>query len=353
MTPLTKKTRFRLLFFSALLIFSILAGMIMIYFQTGTIFVPQLPFTISTIFFLVLFMGILTIRLLKHFDGMPQKKMIRRIPLAMAVFIVSSYLIANIVITLGTLVWFLIHHLDLTNFFQHLFRNELPFANIRMLFWLMFFSVTFFFVLWRKTALREQALREETLKSQYDNLKAGINPHFLFNSLNTLSELVYDDAAKAEHYIQGLATIYRYVIEHEDSELVTLDEELDFVDRYFNLQKIRENGKLILEKTVSETGRYLVIPVSVQTLVENAIKHNAASSASPLKIEIVTENDRLLVRNNLQRKNRLEPTTGKGLKNLQRRLRLMTGKEMEISEHGGNFEVSIPMIKMTNEDIDH
>ncbi len=353
MGTLTKKTRFWLLYYGGILVFSILTAGLMKFRQTGSIFVPELPLVISTIFLISILIGYLAMYLPKYFSGMPQRKMIRQIPRALIIFVVAAYIIANVVVALGVFAWYIIRDISLHGFFHQLFTRELPYASIRMISGMMFFSLAFFYVLWRKAALNELSLREETLRAQYANLKAGINPHFLFNSLNTLSELVHEDAAKADDYIQKLSSVYRYVIEHENTNLISLKDELEFVDKYFRLQQVRSGEKIILEKQVPDAGDYLTIPVSVQSLVENAVKHNVASALSPLKIELFTDDGYLVVRNTLQRKNRPGISTGTGLENLKHRLSLVMEKELLISETETHFEVRLPLLNADDENTDH
>jgi len=207
-------------------------------------------------------------------------------------------------------------------------------------------SVAFFYMEWNNALNRERKLREEKLIFQYESLKNKVNPHFLFNSLNTLSSLIPRDPELSERFITKFSTIYRYVLENADRDMVGLDEELGFIDDFFFLQKIRDDGKINLHVKVDNAQRYSVIPVSIQLLVENALKHNAASREHPLSIKIYLENDdTLIVENNVQKKISLEASAKVGLKNLRERVILAMVKEIIIQEGPENFLVKLPILK--------
>lgn len=206
--------------------------------------------------------------------------------------------------------------------------------------------VMFFYITWRQAIDREQKLREENLKYQYKTLKAQVNPHFLFNSLNTLSELVYVDAERADSYIQKLAEIYRYILDNEETKFVSLIREVEFVQEYFELHRERSNDKILLNIDIKDVGKYKVMPASLQMLMENAIKHNSASMENPLVIQIYDENNYIVVANNMQRKNVLNSSSGIGLPNLKERMKLITGKEVIIEQTNYQFIVKLPLVEI-------
>lgn len=187
-------------------------------------------------------------------------------------------------------------------------------------------------------------MREENLKYQYRTLKTQVNPHFLFNSLNVLSEIIYVDVKRADCYIQKLSGIYRYILDHEKTDLIALEQELEFVRQYFSLQQERDEDKIRLEVEVEDAEKYQIVPISLQILVENALKHNLASKENPLEISIRRENDFIIVSNRMQRKNRLDISLGTGLANLKERVRLITGKKLIIKEGNSVFEVQLPIV---------
>jgi LytS/YehU family sensor histidine kinase len=192
--------------------------------------------------------------------------------------------------------------------------------------------------------MREQKLKEENLIFQNQTLKNQINPHFLFNSLNTLSSLVNTQTETAEFFINRLSSIYRYILENGPKDKVSLQAELAFVNDYFSLHKIRSDDKIQLNSNVKDADKYEIIPVSLQLLIENAIKHNMATRESPLKIFIYLENQYIIVKNNLQRMATQLKSTKTGLKNLSERIRLMTGKELIIEEAKDYYLVKVPLL---------
>lgn len=215
-------------------------------------------------------------------------------------------------------------------------------------------TAIFFYFMWQGALSRERKLREEKLIFQYETLKNQVNPHFLFNSLNTLASLVHQDADLAEQFIQKLSSIYRYVLENKDADFVPLEREMAFVRDYFYLQKIRDEEKIQLAIQLPAGDQASVLPISVQLLVENALKHNKASRDQPLRISITQEQDRVVVRNTLQKKATLEsPSPRIGLKNLAERIRLTLGKELDVSETREEFIVKVPVKLISHESTDH
>lgn len=234
---------------------------------------------------------------------------------------------------------------DTTDFIKRLFQQELPGVTISILAGVFLSTIVFFFTVWQQAIEREQQSLEEALKYKYKNLKAQVNPHFLFNSLNTLSEIVYVDARKADHYIQKLAGIYRYILDNEETDLISLHEELRFINRYFELQKERDGEKIRLEIDFQHPERYKIIPISLQILIENALKHNSASEENPLYIRIQQHDGYVVVSNTIQKRSTLNASHGTGLANLKERLMLITGKEMTVEMKNNQFVVKLPIIK--------
>ncbi|MCX6253849.1 MAG: histidine kinase [Bacteroidia bacterium] len=206
-------------------------------------------------------------------------------------------------------------------------------------------AIIFIVLLWQASLKREQKLREEKLIFQNETLKNQVNPHFLFNSLNTLSSLVNTQPEVAEEFINRLSSIYRYILENSSRDRVPLEAELSFIGDYFFLHKIRDDEKIQLEVKVNENDKSEILPVSLQILVENVIKHNMATRESPLKISIYIENKNVVVKNNLQKMAVQLKSTKIGLKNLAERIRLMTGEELIIEETNNDFIVKVPLLK--------
>jgi two-component system LytT family sensor kinase len=209
---------------------------------------------------------------------------------------------------------------------------------------LTFGAIVFIVIQWQDALQREQKLREENLIFQNETLKNQVNPHFLFNSLNTLSSLITSQPETADRFISRLSSIYRYILENSSKNKVPLKAELNFIEDYFYLHKIRDDDKITLEISVQSPEKYEILPVSLQILVENAINHNMATRESPLKILIYTESGYITVKNNLQKKAVQLKSTGIGLKNLMERTRLITGKVLINEETNNEFIVKIPLI---------
>jgi LytS/YehU family sensor histidine kinase len=237
-----------------------------------------------------------------------------------------------------------VHFHDFTQFFRNLFNLEMKGFFIATFIGFTFGALFFFYVQWNEAVDRVQKLREEKLIFQYETLKSQVNPHFLFNSLNSLSSLIRKDADLSEQYIQKLSTIYRYILENNNKELVPLAVEIEFVNNYFFLQKIRDEEKIELKVELNGNENIQVLPVSVQLLVENALKHNSATRKQPLEITVYFEGlDKLVVRNNLQKKTQLNNSSKIGLKNLNERSRLILNREIEIQETEDEFVVKMPV----------
>ncbi len=205
-------------------------------------------------------------------------------------------------------------------------------------------AVIFVILLWQASLKREQKLREEKLIFQNETLKNQINPHFLFNSLNTLSSLISTRQEIAEEFIQRLSSIYRYILENSSHDRVPLSVELSFIKDYFYLHQIRDDGKILMEIRVDAPENYEILPVSLQILVENSIKHNKATRENPLKIVIYVENKYVIVKNNLQKMATHLNSTQIGLKNLAQRVNLVSGKQLIAEETSSEFIVKIPLL---------
>ncbi len=223
------------------------------------------------------------------------------------------------------------------------FRDFLPTLVITFLI-SIFMHGRSFLLNWKNTLVEAERLKKEQISARYETLKNQINPHFLFNSLNVLASLVHKDANQAEHFIRQLSTVYRYILESRDKELASLEEELQILRAYLFLMNIRFGESLQTDIRIPEPLEGQVAPLTLQMLVENALKHNEASKAHPLRIEIFREKDYLVVRNNLQPKNTLPESTGVGLANISARYRVISGKEVLITDNDGFFTVRVPVV---------
>jgi len=342
----SKKT-FWLVYLLGVLLLSICSGMVMKYNQTGNAFDLSVIVPITAIFLLSVSVGILVILTLNKASKYNQSQINKLIIPALLIFYALVFIIANLSVTIAVFGWFIYTGKDLEGFWTQMFHNELNYASASLLKWLGFFTIVFFYILWYKSTVKEKKLIEENLKYRYNTLKSQVNPHFLFNSLNTLSELVYIDAKKADNYIQTLSSIYRYVLENEETELIELEKEIEFVKQYFNLQQVRDEGKIVLEIDIDQPKGIMVIPVSLQLLVENALKHNAMSLERPLKIKIYFKNNFIIVSNPIQKKSILESSTQIGLSNLKDRTKILFGSELEISNDNNSFTVQLPIQRLS------
>ena len=200
----------------------------------------------------------------------------------------------------------------------------------------------------KKFAVENEELRTENIRSHYEALKSQLDPHFLFNSLNTLQTLVEMDRDKAEDYIQELSAVLRYTLQNK--EMATLEEELNCVQAYCNMMQIRYGDNLRFDFDIdAKYLKYNVLPLSIQGLIENAIKHNTISKRQPLTVKIATDaQSRIKVSNPIQPKVTEEIGNGIGLANLTERYRLMWDKNVEISNDGTIFSVTLPLKENKN-----
>ena len=187
--------------------------------------------------------------------------------------------------------------------------------------------------------------KTESAQAQLENLKNQINPHFLFNNLSVLSSLVYKDQDKAVDFIDQLAKVYRYVLENRNQELVLLHDEMKFLEAYMYLLQIRFDTHLHIQLSMDEGKmKYLLPPMSLQLLVENAIKHNEISGEKPLTISITTQDDELKICNTLQARLHPEPSSKTGLKNIQDRYAYFTSRPVLVDTTNQQFCVTLPLL---------
>ncbi len=218
-----------------------------------------------------------------------------------------------------------------------------------------------YFVLWKKTSLEKEQLQRENLQSQLEGLKNQVNPHFLFNSLNTLVHLIPENPDSAVKFVQKLSKVYRYILEMRDTATTPLSTELEFLNAYVFLLKERFGDNLHIDiddevckdRFIEDTNGIRekhIIPLSLQILFENAIKHNVISTQHPLTISVSIENnEHLIIRNNLQRKNQVQEGTGVGLQNIRNRYQLVSQKDVDIIVTKESFIVSLPLLKIENQ----
>jgi two-component system LytT family sensor kinase len=191
----------------------------------------------------------------------------------------------------------------------------------------------------------EQKLIAKSANAQFESLKNQLDPHFLFNSLNVLSSLIDENPGQAQKFTASMSKIYRYVLEQKDKELVTIEDEIEFAKTYCDLLKTRfEDSVNFIFDVKDEDLRRFVVPLSLQLLLENCIKHNLATSSKPLLIKIFTEGDTLCIENNLQIREQMKESAGIGLANIVQRYSLLTDKNVFIEKSEDYFKVKLPIL---------
>jgi LytS/YehU family sensor histidine kinase len=205
-----------------------------------------------------------------------------------------------------------------------------------------------FLMAWRQSAVDIEKLRAENIQSRLESLRNQVNPHFLFNSLNTLSSLVHEDQDKATEFINELSQVYRYILDHQSDELVDLETELLFLRSFLHLNEIRFGDKLQTKiHGDQELSGFCIPPVTLQLLTENVIKHNEISSDHKVNLDIAISKDTISIRNNRNPKAKKDDSLGLGLQNIHSRYKLLTNKEVIVNEHEDTFEVILPQLKLT------
>ena len=191
-------------------------------------------------------------------------------------------------------------------------------------------------------AVENETLRSENILTRFEALKNQLDPHFLFNSLNTLQSLITLDTEKAENYLQQLSSVLRYTLQNK--EVISLEEELRCVQAYCDMMQIRYGENLKFEFKIDEKyNNFKVLPLSLQSLIENSVKHNVISSKQPLVVTVATGDDSVSVSNPIQPKTSPEESNGIGLVNLTERYRLKWNKNVEITDDGSTFCVKLPL----------
>jgi hypothetical protein len=208
----------------------------------------------------------------------------------------------------------------------------------------LFIHAFYFYKALQETKVKEQKIIATTANAQFESLKNQIDPHFLFNSLNVLSSLIEENPENAQKFTTSLSKIYRYVLEQKDKELVAIEEELDFAKIYMQLLEMRFENSISYELPEKTNENAKVVPLSLQLLLENCIKHNVVSSSKPLHIKISIEENQLVVENNWQKKEVLSDGKGVGLQNIVNRYALLTERKVGIIQDEKSFKVYLPIL---------
>ncbi|WP_306641435.1 sensor histidine kinase [Sanyastnella coralliicola] len=222
------------------------------------------------------------------------------------------------------------------------------------------FCITIYEAIWSASRLRQsrteaEKLKRENLQSQLSMLKSQVNPHFLFNSLNTLTSIIPEDPERSVKFVQKLSNVYRCILEIRDKEVVTLEEEFNCIESYIYLLDTRFGASLKFDIQLKEEDKErFVVPLSLQILIENAIKHNVVSRKRPLTIEIFANDEgNLVVRNNLQLKDQEMEGTGTGIENIDNRFQLVSEEALEVIQTSEHFTVVLPLLTISSYESSH
>ena len=233
--------------------------------------------------------------------------------------------------------------------FQSFISRE-TFGNYQFGLWIsliivIIFHLFYYYNRYQQNRIKEQKVIAGTASAKFDALKNQLDPHFLFNSLNVLTSLIEENPQSAQKFTTSLSKVYRYVLEQKNKELVLVDEELIFAKTYMSLLKMRFEDSIVFnipEKATNPESK--IVPLSLQLLLENAVKHNIVTATKPLHITIYEKEDYLVVENNLQPKQIVKKSSGIGLNNILQRYKLLTHKKVNINKETSSFAVSIPML---------
>ncbi|MFZ4473586.1 MAG: sensor histidine kinase [Saprospiraceae bacterium] len=283
----------------------------------------------------------------------------RRLVLMLLVFIVINFIVNGILKAIFS--YFIPEHQTHPNKIVVFISALLTSSFIIML----YEALSFYLQLQRATAEKAD-LERKNVESQLEGLRNQVNPHFLFNSLNTLIYLIPEDPNKAVRFVQQLSKVYRYVLESRETRVIPLSEELDYLQSYVYLLKERFGENLVVQTSDLQAIKGMaIVPLSLQMLFENAIKHNVISTEKPLTIEVFAEHTEpkipsngvktdargcptLIIRNNLQRKNQIMDSTGVGLENIRARYQMLTERNVETIVSHQYFTVALPLIELNH-----
>ena len=209
----------------------------------------------------------------------------------------------------------------------------------------LFFHALYFYKGWQEKKVKEQKIIAGSASARFDALKNQLDPHFLFNSLNVLTSLIDEDPKQAQRFTTSLSKVYRYVLEQKNKDLVTVNEELEFARTYVRLLKMRfEDGLHFEIPDQVSNPEAKIVPLSLQLLLENAVKHNVVTSSRPLSLKVFEEGNRLVVSNTLQEKQVVKKSSGVGLQNIQQRYSILSDRDVLIEKGEQEFRVTLPML---------
>ena len=199
---------------------------------------------------------------------------------------------------------------------------------------------------YKESVAEKEMIEQMQLQQEFDNLKQKVNPHFLFNCFNTLSSLITEDKEKAETFLDELSKVYRYLLRNNESGMSTVEEEMNFIHSYAKLLQTRYGDAFVMNLNIDNKFKEFELPsLSLQLLIENAVKHNVVSKQDPIRVSIIsTEDGHLRIENNLNKKINTAESTGIGLKNIREKYKLLHRNDIEIVETNESFVVTLPMM---------
>ena len=238
-----------------------------------------------------------------------------------------------------------INHKNIEAFFESINPLDYFISLIITFFVILTIYAFHFYKLYQENKVAQQKIIAGTANAKFESLKNQIDPHFLFNSLNVLSSLIEENPENAQKFTTSLSKIYRYVLEQKDKELVSVEEELAFAKTYMNLLKMRFENSITFDlPTDFNNPEAKVVPLSLQLLLENTIKHNVVSEQKPLHIKIFVQENYLVVQNDLQKKEVLGDRKGVGLQNIISRYAILTNRKVIIEQTATQFSVFLPIL---------
>jgi len=246
------------------------------------------------------------------------------------------------------IIFFIYHLFHILNYqlqYRHFWQGALVGIGVNIIFETLY-EADYIFNKYKENRAENEKLQELSVHQEFDTLKSQVNPHFLFNCFNTLSSLISIDKQKAIQFLDELSKVYRYLLRNNQETLTTLQNELTFIDSYFSLLQTRHGDSIQIRKNIDKQYLSYQLPsLTLQLVVENAVKHNAISKNYPLLIDIFTAGEnKLVVNNNLQRRATAIPTTGLGLKNIRQKYSLLDATGFQVMEGGKSFTVVLPLI---------
>ncbi|TMM56864.1 histidine kinase [Maribacter algarum] len=263
----------------------------------------------------------------------------------------SIALIGNVVITCIGI--FVATFIILIAFHEYSFQRAIAYQSLENYLQSVIIAMVvacIFYIVWyykyrQENKVKEQKIIAGTASAKFDALKNQLDPHFLFNSLNVLTSLIEEDPYQAQKFTTSLSKVYRYVLEQKNKDLISVDEELKFAKTYVRLLKMRFEDSIVFEiPEQSSSPEAKIIPLSLQLLLENAVKHNVVTSEKPLHIKVLERDGMLEVSNNLQEKQVVKKSSGVGLTNIQQRYAILTDRRVRIEKTASDFSVQLPML---------